>query len=113
MNTISDKLSHLLETKSLIKEAIKTKGVDVPDDATFRQYAELINQIINKVETENTVASCIVGLTYRKEYDGIIIVPSADTIVCPVSVATNSGFVIVPNAEVIIGEYIIEEETTV
>lgn len=43
--SIADKLSYLLETKALIKAAIEAKGVEVPDDATFRDYAELIASI--------------------------------------------------------------------
>lgn len=43
--TSADKLAYLLETKELIKNAIKTKGVDVTDEDTFRQYAGLIYMI--------------------------------------------------------------------
>lgn len=42
---IADKLNYLLETKELIKAAIEAKGVTVPDDATFRDYATLITSI--------------------------------------------------------------------
>ena len=45
MSTLADKLSYLLETKALIKAAIESKGVTVPDDATFRDYATLIESI--------------------------------------------------------------------
>lgn len=55
--SIANKLSYLLETKELIKAAIEAKGVIVPDNATFRDYADLIasiktggsNQIITRV----------------------------------------------------------------
>ena len=43
--SIADKLSYLLETKALIKAAIEAKGVTVPDNATFRDYANLIASI--------------------------------------------------------------------
>jgi hypothetical protein len=43
--TIADKLRYLGETKTLIKEAIQNKGVDVSDSDPFRAYAEKISQI--------------------------------------------------------------------
>ena len=43
--TSADKLAYLLETKELIKNAIISKGVDVTDEDTFRQYAGLIYMI--------------------------------------------------------------------
>lgn len=44
-NTGNSKSSYLQETKRLIKEAIKTKGVAVSDTDTFRSYADKIKQI--------------------------------------------------------------------
>ena len=40
MGTIGDKLNYLSETKDLLKEAIRNKGVDISDTDTFRSYAE-------------------------------------------------------------------------
>lgn len=45
MGTTSEKLNYLKETKTTIKDAIVTKGVEVPEGTTFRQYAEYIRQI--------------------------------------------------------------------
>ena len=45
MGTIADKLAYVKTTKENIKAAIINKGVTVPDDATFRSYADLIAQI--------------------------------------------------------------------
>lgn len=46
MGTTADKLAYLNDTKTAIKNAIVAKGVAVPDDTTFRQYAEKIGDII-------------------------------------------------------------------
>ena len=43
--TIADKLQYLSETKSLIKEAIRNKGVNVEDTDPFRVYADKIGMI--------------------------------------------------------------------
>lgn len=43
-----DKLNYLLETKSLIKTAIKNKGQSVSDSDSFRSYATKINNIVTK-----------------------------------------------------------------
>lgn len=45
MGTIADKLAYVKTTKESIKAAIVNKGVTVPDNATFRSYADLIAQI--------------------------------------------------------------------
>ena len=45
MGSLADKLSHLNETKTAIKNAIVEKGVDVADTDTFRSYAEKISAI--------------------------------------------------------------------
>lgn len=45
MSTITEKLNYLNETKSLIKQAIVDKGVDVSDSDTFRSYADKIDTI--------------------------------------------------------------------
>lgn len=40
--SLVDKLLYLNDTKQIIKSAIEAKGVQVPTETTFRQYAELI-----------------------------------------------------------------------
>ncbi len=46
MGSISDKLTYLLDTKAAIRQAIREKGVDVPEEDTFRNYAERIRSIV-------------------------------------------------------------------
>lgn len=43
--SIESKLNYLFGTKNEIKQAIQEKGVSVPDDTTFRQYADKIRLI--------------------------------------------------------------------
>lgn len=45
MSATSDKLAYLVETKNQLKAAIIEKGVDVPDDTPFREYATKIASI--------------------------------------------------------------------
>ena len=45
MGTIKQKVEYLKETKSLIRNAIVAKGVEVPIDSTFRDYAAQIGLI--------------------------------------------------------------------
>lgn len=45
MGTIAEKLRHLAETKTAIKNAITAKGVAVSERDTFRSYATKIGQI--------------------------------------------------------------------
>ena len=48
MGTMEKKLSYLLGTKNAIKEAIVSKGVNITDDHTFRDYADKIMEIRGK-----------------------------------------------------------------
>lgn len=43
--TIADRLNYLIETKRLIREAIIARGVEVPENTPFREYANKISQI--------------------------------------------------------------------
>lgn len=45
MGTTAEKLAYLNDTKTVIKDAIASKGVEVPEGTTFRQYADLISGI--------------------------------------------------------------------
>lgn len=45
MGTIADKLDRILETKAEIEAAIEEKGIDVPDETVFADYAEKIKTI--------------------------------------------------------------------
>lgn len=54
MNTTTDKLSYLLQTKNDIKEAIVEKGVEVAETDTFRSYADKIKNIQSGGGSSNT-----------------------------------------------------------
>lgn len=43
---IDTKLDYLENTKSLIRQAMTNKGLVVTDNTTFREYADLINNIV-------------------------------------------------------------------
>lgn len=45
MGTTADKLNHLIGTRAAIEAAIEAKGVTVPEGATFRSLASLIESI--------------------------------------------------------------------
>lgn len=75
MGTITDKLNYLTATKTAIKTAIIGKGVSVPADTTFRQYAALISQIQGGAEPELQAGSVIPTGSYfvkhpDEGYDG-------------------------------------------
>ncbi|UUC46545.1 BspA family leucine-rich repeat surface protein [Flavobacterium cerinum] len=53
MGTIADKLTYLGQTKSEIRDAILSKGVTVPTDTTFREYAGKIREIQAENEGED------------------------------------------------------------
>lgn len=45
MGSIKEKIKYIKETKKLIREAIIAQGVDVPENTTFRDYANKIDNI--------------------------------------------------------------------
>ena len=45
MGTTTDKLTYLLETKELIRQAIINKGINVSSSDSFRTYSNRIGQI--------------------------------------------------------------------
>ena len=51
MGTTAEKLAYLTETKTAIKNAIVSKGTDVPEGTTFRGYADLIAGISAGADT--------------------------------------------------------------
>jgi len=58
MGTLKEKLEYIAETKDLIKNAIKAKGVDVSSTATFRSYADSIMDIPKGgLETISSISS--------------------------------------------------------
>lgn len=57
--TLKEKLEHINETKSLIKNAIISKGQAVADTDTFRSYADKISAIIGGGLSEEDYATCL------------------------------------------------------
>lgn len=53
MGTTAEKLAYLADTKTDIKNAIVEKGVEVPEGSTFRQLAQLINNITTGLSDED------------------------------------------------------------
>ena len=53
MGTTAEKLAYLADTKTDIKNAIVSKGTDVPEGTTFRQYADLISGISTGLSDED------------------------------------------------------------
>ena len=53
MGTTAEKLAYLADTKTDIKNAIVTKGVEVPEGTTFRGYADLIAGISTGLSDED------------------------------------------------------------
>lgn len=69
MGTIEQKVDYLKETKQLIKQSIKNKGVSVSDTDTFRSYAAKIDSISGSIGEVGTV--WYVGDFYDgKTYEG-------------------------------------------
>ena len=50
MSTVAEKMAYLLDTKTAIKDAIVAKGVEVPEETTFREYADKIQEIQSSVK---------------------------------------------------------------
>ena len=55
MGTTADKLNYLGGTKSAIKSALISKGVDVGDSDTFRSYSEKIKGIATRVDSSKPI----------------------------------------------------------
>ena len=108
MGTVAEKLSYLLETKSLIKDAIEAKGVGVQDGVPFRQYADLILQILNTTESEYFERPCIAGQLQERKYRTFCIVPSCAAIASTMPPSQYSQFAIVLGEDALVGECILE-----
>lgn len=54
-NKLDTKLDYLEGTKSLIRQALANKGVSVTDDITFREYADLVNNL--RIEIDQSDAT--------------------------------------------------------
>lgn len=56
MGNLNDKFNYLAETKTLIKNALISKGIDVSDDDTFRSYVQkIIYYTTDATATENDI----------------------------------------------------------
>ncbi len=66
-DTVAGKLTYLEETKYLIRQAIQQKGVTVPLDATFRDYAGLIASIVPDSDSGGDVDDGLV------DYNGVML----------------------------------------
>jgi len=54
---IDKKLDYVLGTKSLIRQAMINKGIEVTGNTTFREYADLINNLV--IERDQTDATAV------------------------------------------------------
>lgn len=62
-NTTADKLNYLIATKNAIKQALIDKGVTVPANATFRDFATLIGTLTNTTDATATADDIAIGKT--------------------------------------------------
>lgn len=70
MWTIAEKLRHLVETKTAIKNAITAKGVSVSDHDTFRSYATKIEAIQgNEDNIEIPISTDLNKIYFRVDYE--------------------------------------------
>ena len=94
MGTTVEKLEYMLDTKSMIKDAIISKGVEVTEDDTFRSYVNKIEEIPTNI-VEEVVTSSKYGATMDNflgdvDENGTYIAPSNPANIV-FSGATNIG----------------------
>lgn len=66
------KLDYLKETKLLIKDAIHSAGVVIPEDRPFREYAAFIRSITPKLQNKTVVPTTQSQIITPDEgYDGL------------------------------------------
>ena len=71
---LADKLRYLLNTKTAIKEAIESKGETVPENTTFKGFADLIKSIItvkNQNKTQSITTNGTVTVKPDAGYTGL------------------------------------------
>lgn len=66
MGTLIDKLEYLRVTKLAIKRAIRSKGIEVSDNDTFRSYANKIESIPEGIDYSNIVVNESVAISYPR-----------------------------------------------
>lgn len=67
MGTISDKLMRIINTKEDIRQALISKGYDVPTSIPFKEYAKMILDLPCKVDSFPYQAWTVVGKTNEDE----------------------------------------------
>lgn len=68
--TTEDRLRKLIRIKTDIKSAIITNGVEVPIDASFAEYADLINLISGVSETTSLEDLMLISDYVNEIYEG-------------------------------------------
>lgn len=58
MGTISDKLMRIINTKEDIRQALISKGYDVPTSIPFKEYAKMISDLPCKVDDFPKLPGC-------------------------------------------------------
>ena len=75
MGTLAEKAQYTNETKSLIKQAIRSKGVEVADTDTFRSYAGKIEAIKTggnlQAKTQTITTNTTTTIKPDSGYDGL------------------------------------------
>lgn len=56
-DTIAEKLTYLEGTKNVLKTNLKNKGIDIPDEMTFRQMAEKVADVQTGSDTSDATAA--------------------------------------------------------
>lgn len=92
LKTLEDKLSYAYDTKIAIRDAIVTKGVDIPEGTVFRDYAAKIGEI-ESVPVIELASLSVEKLTYGVSYqDGFYI---------PIKIGRNSSGQVIKGSKVV------------
>ena len=75
-HTTADKLQYLIEAKALIKNAIETMGVEVPEDTPLKEYA---NKILS-ISTDATAQASDIKLNETAYSGGQLITGTFDIV---------------------------------
>ena len=81
MGSIKEKIKYIKETKKLIREAIIAQGVDVPENTTFRDYANKIDSIKNTTHvSDNTTLASGTAVEKKIYYLEYLVLLGCDTL---------------------------------
>ena len=67
-DTIAEKLTYLEGTKNVLKTNLKNKGIDIPDEMTFRQMAEKVADVQTGSDTSDATAAAEDVLSGKTAY---------------------------------------------